>query len=104
MKRKIAAVLITVSFIAFLLIGLSDFPPYGTADSAVYNEVTARYLEKSIEETGAVNAVAGMILDYRAFDTFIEASVIFTALVLVLMMLQKSDKANGGDGNDHAHH
>lgn len=104
MKRKIAAVLITVSFIVFLLIGLSDFPPYGTADSVVYNEVTARYLEKSIEETGAVNAVAGMILDYRAFDTFIEASVIFTALVLVIMMLQKSEEGKGRDNYDHTDH
>lgn len=104
MMRKISAVLITASFILFLLVGLSDFPPYGTADSAVYNEVTARYLEKSIEETGAVNAVAGMILDYRAFDTFIEASVIFTALILVIMLLQKSEKGQGGDGYDNADH
>ena len=102
MKKKIAAVIITVLFIVFLLLGLSDFPPFGTANKAVYNEVTARYLEKSIEETGAVNAVAGMILDYRAFDTFIEASVIFTALVLVIMLLLKTEaKEDGYDNTDH---
>lgn len=102
MNKKIAAVLITTLFVTFLLIGLSDLPPYGTAAPAVYNEVTARYLEKSIEETGAVNAVAAMILDYRAFDTFIEASVIFTALALVLMLLNKGPKED--DGYDHANH
>ena len=32
-----------------------------------------------MEETGAVNAVAGMILEYRAFDTFGESAVLFAA-------------------------
>jgi multicomponent Na+:H+ antiporter subunit B len=100
MIKKIVAVVITVSFIAFLLIGLSDFPEFGKADPMVYNEVTARYLEKSIEETGAINSVAGMFLDYRAFDTFIEASVIFTGLVLVLMLLLRK----GEEVYDHTDH
>jgi multicomponent Na+:H+ antiporter subunit B len=102
MIKKVAAVIITLSFIGFLLIGLSDFGSFGIADPVVYNEVTARYLEKSIEETGAVNAVAGMILDYRAFDTFIEASVIYTALVLVLMLLLKNK--DGEDAHDNTNH
>lgn len=100
MIKKIAAVLITLIFILFLLIGLSDFPEFGTADPIVYNEVTTRYLESSIEETGAVNAVAGMILDYRAFDTFIEASVIFTGLILVLMLFN----IKGDEAYDHTDH
>lgn len=88
MKKKLAASMITILFISFLMIGLSEFPPFGQPGDVIYNEVTQRYLEKSIEETGAVNAVAGMILDYRAFDTFIESSVIFTGFVLVLMLLK----------------
>ena len=55
--------------------------------------VARRYIEQGTEETGAVNAVAGMILDYRAFDTLGESHVLFTAL-LVVMILLKIDPKN----------
>ena len=38
-------------------------PPFGEADNPYNNEVSQRYIEKGIEETGAINFVAGMILD-----------------------------------------
>ena len=44
-------------------------------------------MERGGRETGAQNIVAGMILDYRAFDTFGESVVLFTAAVCVLMLL-----------------
>ena len=50
--------------------------------------IADRYIERGTEETGAVNAVAGMILDYRAFDTLGESHVLFTALVVVMLMLK----------------
>lgn len=56
-------------------------PPFGEADNPYNNEVSQRYIEKGIEETGAINFVAGMILDYRAFDTLGESFVLFTAHV-----------------------
>lgn len=40
-----------------------------------------------MEETGAVNAVAGMILEYRAFDTFGESAVLFAAAGSTLLLL-----------------
>ena len=46
-------------------------------------------MEKGLEETGAVNMVAGMILDYRAFDTFGESSVLFLAVTCVTMLLMR---------------
>ena len=46
-------------------------------------------VEKGLEETGAVNMVAGMILDYRAFDTFGESSVLFLAVTCVTMLLMR---------------
>ena len=50
-------------------------------------EVADRYITQGVEETGAVNIVAGMILDYRAFDTLGESHVLFTALVCVMTLL-----------------
>ena len=51
------------------------------------NEVSERYLEQGAEETGAVNAVTGMILDYRAFDTFGESAVLFAAASSTILLL-----------------
>ena len=40
-----------------------------------------------MEETGAVNVVAGVILDYRAFDTLGESHVLYTAATAVFILL-----------------
>ena len=55
-------------------------------------EVAERYVEKGLEETGAVNIVSGMILDYRAFDTLGESHVLFTALICVMILLRLDAK------------
>lgn len=97
MGKKLAATAITLLFIGFLTLGVLDLPAFGqAADGPVYNEVTRRYLEGAQAETGAVNAVAAMILDYRAFDTFLEAGVLFTALLLLLVLLAGGRAASAG--------
>ncbi len=87
--KNLIAVVTTVLLIAFLLIGVADMPPLGQEDNPAHNEVMEKYIEDGMEETGAVNIVSAMILDYRAFDTFIEASVIFTALITVMAVLKE---------------
>jgi multicomponent Na+:H+ antiporter subunit B len=54
----------------------------------VENEVFSRYIEHGLEETGAVNIVAAVILDYRAFDTLGEIVVLFTALITAFLLLR----------------
>jgi len=59
--------------------------------------VSRRYLENSATDTGAAKIVAGIILDYRAYDTLGEATVLFTAVVGVLtVMRRKGVKDHGG--------
>ena len=89
---RILCVGITVCFIAVMLMVVMDLPMFGDPASPTNNEVAQRYLEKGIEETGAINFVAGMILDYRAFDTFGESNVLFMAVVAVLMLLKRDHK------------
>ena len=71
---------------------------YGN-DNPRAHVIADRYIEQGTEETGAVNAVAAMILDYRAFDTLGESHVLFTALIVVMIML-RADKRNMRTGQE----
>ena len=75
-----------------MLLTAADLPPYGSDAAPTVNEVARRYVEQGTEETGAVNTVAGMILDYRAFDTLGESFVLFTAMCAVTILLNRSGK------------
>ena len=61
----------------FAKCGSSGFSLVEIYLSALMRISSPSYLEQGIEETGAINFVAGMILDYRAFDTFGESNVLF---------------------------
>ena len=86
------AVISCVVLIGVLLFTVAKLPKYGEENPRTV-EVVSRYVEKGVEETGAVNIVAGMILDYRAFDTLGESHVLFTALICVMILL-RIDKKN----------
>ena len=80
---------VCVTMIALLLYTVTTLPAFGDPNHPINNEVSARYIEQGLQETGAVNIVTGMILDYRAFDTLGESSVLFTAAMVVLFLLRK---------------
>ena len=88
---KAASVVCCLALILMLLTAVSYLPPVGAADNPSSNEVAAKYIEDGLQDTGAVNIVTGMILDYRAFDTFGESNVLFIATCTVLILL-RSDK------------
>lgn len=96
----IAAVIFCLTLITIMLMTVSWLPENGNPDNPVNNEVSARYIENGLQETGAVNIVTGMILDYRAFDTFGESNVLFiaTVTVLILLRLDKEKKAPAKKG------
>ena len=51
-------------------------------------QVAGHYLTQGLAETGAVNRVTSVVLDYRALDTLGEATVLFTAVIGVLAVLR----------------
>lgn len=91
---KVAEIVCCLALIMILLVAVSYLPPIGNADNPVNNEVAAKYIEDGMQDTGAVNIVTGMILDYRAFDTFGESNVLFIATCTVLILL-RNDKKKG---------
>lgn len=64
-----------------------EMPPFGDESDPTNNEVPQRYVSMAEEETGAENAIAGMILNYRGFDTFGESNVLFLAVCCVMLLL-----------------
>lgn len=97
---RLMAVVICLSIIWVLLSTASYLPPFGHPDNPVNNEVSQRYIEKGMQETGAVNIVAGMILDYRAFDTLGESNVLFIAACTVLILLRISSEKDGSPSTE----
>ena len=92
---RLLAVAICGGLIWVLLNTAAYLPPFGSPDNPVNNEVSRRYIEQGMQETGAVNIVAGMILDYRAFDTLGESHVLFIAACAVLMLLRTPGGKDG---------
>lgn len=89
---RISSVIWILLLIGVMLLTVSYLPPNGNPENPANNEVPARYIENGLQETGAVNIVTGMILDYRAFDTFGESNVLFIATITVLILLRKNKK------------
>lgn len=87
--RKLVSITFAVVIILMLLMGVNELPSFGTENKPTNNYVSERYIEKVVEDTGALNIVTGIILDYRAFDTFGEATVLFTGVIAVLIVLKK---------------
>ena len=94
---QVMSIVLCMGIIAVLLWTIAYLPVFGNAGNPDNNEVSARYIERGLQETGAVNIVTGMILDYRAFDTFGESCVLFIAscCVLVLLRIDKESRAEG---------
>ena len=70
-----------------LIYGTSEMPPFGEADNPAHLHVAPRYVEESGHEIGMPNIVTSVLGSYRGYDTMGETTVIFTALVGVLLLL-----------------
>ncbi|MBS0011494.1 MAG: DUF4040 domain-containing protein [Bacteroidales bacterium] len=53
-----------------------------------HTRMATEYIENGVAATGSVNLVTGVLLDYRAFDTLGEATILFTAVMGILAILR----------------
>lgn len=82
---------VAVAFAGVLLLTVPAIPEIGSASAPVIQDpdVTQRYIESALEETGVKNAVTAVLAAYRGFDTLGEAVVVFAAAAAVLVVIRE---------------
>lgn len=98
--RWLLNTIITVAFIILFLVVsyfcLKDLPKFGFP----IMKVAKYYLENGLPKTGATNIVASVILDFRAYDTLGEATILFTAVIGVLAIMRKKGRKKPQEADD----
>ena len=92
MVKKIAAILIIFAAISIPFMRLDVLPTIGDPTSAPNSHTSDYYIEHAVEDTAAPNLVTAVIVDYRAFDTLLETSVMFLAGMSVAIILSYKSK------------
>jgi multicomponent Na+:H+ antiporter subunit B len=88
----VSVVIIFVIFLAGVRV-FETLPDFGIAIFAETPEAASKtYIRDGLEDTGAANIVSSVILDYRAYDTLGEATVLFTSIIGATVILRKKAK------------
>lgn len=86
-----------ITLIAIFLFSVSIFralPEFGRP----LMQTAEHYVTQGATETGSANLVTSVILDYRAYDTLGEITVLFTAILgtFTIMRIRSKAKTEGG--------
>ncbi|MFC1667130.1 hydrogen gas-evolving membrane-bound hydrogenase subunit E [Candidatus Omnitrophota bacterium] len=82
--NTIVTFLFLVVFLGFGYFCIKDLPQFGNPIMKISNS----FLSHGLEQTGATNLVSAIVLDYRAYDTLGEATILFTAVMGVLAVMR----------------
>jgi len=105
-KPLLALAVVTVTG-SLLIYATLDMPYFGSAEAPIHQHVAPRYINDSMQEIGVPNIVTSVLASYRAFDTFGEVVVIFTAgmgVLALLSVVRRSDSTLNNDIFDHSMH
>lgn len=81
---------VALALVAVLAPTVLALPPVGAADSPVAaGDVTTHYLDNAYDDTGVENVVTAVLAGYRGFDTLGEVTVVFTAGLGLLVVLER---------------
>lgn len=105
-KPLLALIVVTITG-GLLIYATLDMPYFGAAEAPIHQHVAPRYIDDSMQEIGIPNIVTSVLASYRAFDTFGEVVVIFTAGMGVLALLcvtRRSDYSLNDEEFNHSMH
>jgi multicomponent Na+:H+ antiporter subunit B len=83
------ATVVLLIVLLFILGGIFEKLPdfgYSTLRMSEY------YIEQGLKKTGAANLVASVVLDFRAYDTLGEVTVLFTAVMGIWAVLRRKGR------------
>ncbi|KAF0195246.1 MAG: hypothetical protein FD169_1493 [Bacillota bacterium] len=87
--RRIISLIILGGILVLLVLAVAEMPAFGDETAPAHQGIMQKYLADSTVDTGAINTIAAIILDYRAYDTLGEATVLFVAVVAVSAVFYK---------------
>ena len=85
-----AVTLFIITFAVFAFRALSHLPQFGYP----LMRVSAEYVAKGLEQAGSANLVTSVLLDFRAYDTLGEATILFTAILGSVVVLREIGRKN----------
>ena len=89
--------LLAIFVFVFGIFAFKDLNEIGNPIIATVAEAPSNtYLENGVAETGASNIVTAVLLDYRAYDTLGEATVLFAAVIGALAVLRGKARSKKG--------
>lgn len=89
----VAAVTVLAALGLFGVRAFIDFPELGHSVMQRVSEAPSNtYLQQSLTDTGAPNVVTAVLLDFRAYDTLGEATVLFCAVLGALTILRRKTR------------
>jgi len=84
----VSVVILFVIFLAGMQV-FATLPQFGAPIFARLPQAASQaYVREGLSDTGATNVVTSVYLDYRAYDTLGEATVLFTAIVGATVILR----------------
>ncbi len=90
--RKIITVILLIVAVIVPFLAFDVLPVIGDPSSAPNTHVSDYYIEHAIDECNSPNMVTAVIVDYRAFDTMFETTVMFLAGLSVVIILSVRPK------------
>jgi multicomponent Na+:H+ antiporter subunit B len=89
----VLSILLCCAMLTFGLIAVLSMPQFGKPlFSSVGNLPSNAYVANGLAQTGSANLVTAVILDYRAFDTLGEATVLFASIIGALTILRAKSR------------
>ncbi len=101
-QRRSVAIPLFVSIVvgAALVWGTIGLPAFGISDAPIHQHVAPTYIDFSRKHDMPPNIVTAVLADFRGFDTLGEVTVVFTAGIGVLLLLQGGWRLGGSRPDD----
>lgn len=91
--RKVIGLILLIVLVAFLVSGMLLIHPFGYPSQTDMDDYI---IENAQNQTGSNNVVASVVFDYRGLDTLGEATILFTAVTGVLLLLRRLKRKEEG--------